>query len=244
MVVTRFNVSSRIALLLGESYKRIEQALKELVDNSWDADAKTVHITVPEGPEPDARITNIDTGEGLTPEQIERDYLRIARDRRKDRGPKTASGRLVKGRKGVGKFAGIIVAGRMELITQRGGKQSTIVIARDLLEKGPQDIDQIDVPIAVCDVDRDLHGTAIILSELLNHINYPTPEAMRHALAPEYGRQDLMKVFVNGERLSHLQIEGHALPKVIDIAGVGAVRAEFMIADKKQKRNIAASRSV
>ena len=49
MAQHHFNVSSRIALLLGESYKKIEQALKELVDNSWDADAKTVRIEFQKG---------------------------------------------------------------------------------------------------------------------------------------------------------------------------------------------------
>lgn len=100
MAAHRFNVSSRLALLLGESYRTIEQALKELVDNAWDADSPSVRIEVPVGPEVEPVISISDDGEGMSPEQIDSDYLRIARDRRKDRGPRTKSGRLVKGRKG------------------------------------------------------------------------------------------------------------------------------------------------
>jgi hypothetical protein len=37
-----FRVDPRIAEILGESYRSSEQALKELVDNAWDADATKV----------------------------------------------------------------------------------------------------------------------------------------------------------------------------------------------------------
>lgn len=234
MAPHRFNVSSRLALLLGESYRTIEQALKELVDNAWDADSRSVRIDVPEGPEQEPVISIVDDGEGMSPEQIDTDYLRIARDRRKDRGPRTKSGRLVKGRKGIGKFAGIIVAGRMELVTRRNGKMSTVVIDRLALENGPMDIEKIDVPVTPVDHDPTDHGTIIKLTKLFSHINYPTPVALRHALASEYGRQDKMRVAVNGELLTHLQIIGHAVPKTIVIPGVGEIEADFVIADKKQ----------
>lgn len=234
MTTHRFNVSSRLALLLGESYRTIEQALKELVDNAWDADALEITITVPDGPEVAAQIVLADTGEGMTPQQIDRDYLRIARDRRKDRGPRTKSGRLVKGRKGIGKFAGIIVAGHMELITRRDGKKSTVVIDRQALENSPLDLEKIDVPVVTDDHDPADHGTSITLTNLFGHLNYPTPAALRHSLAPEYGRQNLMHVVINGEPLTHMQILGHIAPRMIDVPGAGKVEAEFVIADKKQ----------
>jgi hypothetical protein len=34
----QFRVDPRLASLLGESYRSTEQALKELIDNAWDAD--------------------------------------------------------------------------------------------------------------------------------------------------------------------------------------------------------------
>ena len=234
MAAHRFNVSSRLALLLGESYRTIEQALKELVDNAWDADAAIVRIEVPEGPEAAPVISIADDGEGMSPEQIDKDYLRIARDRRKDRGPRTKSGRLVKGRKGIGKFAGIIVAEHMELVTLQGGSKSTVVIDRQALETGPTDIEKIDVPVLIVDHDPEDHGTTIALTNLFSHINYPTPAALRHALAPEYGRQAKMQVVINGEALTHLQIPGHTAPKTLFVPNVGTVEAEFVIAEKKQ----------
>ena len=40
-----FKVDPRLASLLGETYRSTEHAVKELVDNAWDADAPTISIT-------------------------------------------------------------------------------------------------------------------------------------------------------------------------------------------------------
>ena len=44
---THFRVDPKLAHVLGENYSSSEKALKELVDNAWDAEATVVHITVP-----------------------------------------------------------------------------------------------------------------------------------------------------------------------------------------------------
>jgi hypothetical protein len=41
-------VDPRLAQLLGESYRSTEHALRELVDNAWDADAVNVSISLPQ----------------------------------------------------------------------------------------------------------------------------------------------------------------------------------------------------
>lgn len=42
-----FSVDTRLTRLLGETYRSSEAALKELVDNAWDADACNVWIRLP-----------------------------------------------------------------------------------------------------------------------------------------------------------------------------------------------------
>ena len=42
-----FSVDPRLASILGEKYSSSERALRELIDNAWDAEAKTVRITLP-----------------------------------------------------------------------------------------------------------------------------------------------------------------------------------------------------
>jgi DNA mismatch repair ATPase MutL len=44
---TRFQVDSRLASLLSQEYSSTEKALKELVDNGWDADAEKIFISLP-----------------------------------------------------------------------------------------------------------------------------------------------------------------------------------------------------
>ena len=45
--IARFSVDPRLSALLGECYSSSERALRELVDNAWDAEAKVVKITLP-----------------------------------------------------------------------------------------------------------------------------------------------------------------------------------------------------
>lgn len=92
-----FSVDTRLAALLGETYRSTETALKELVDNAWDADADNVWITLPRP---------------LTDEPI---IVRDPRSRRGEKSPKYR--RRIKGRKGIGKFAGLAAARLMN-----GGK--------------------------------------------------------------------------------------------------------------------------
>ena len=117
-----FQVDTRLAKLLLENYRSTERALKELVDNAWDADAESVKISLPE-PLSDDPIFVHDSGTGMTEEELLREYLFIASDRRKRRGELTAEKkRKVKGKKGIGKFAGLMIAKEMKLETCLQGK--------------------------------------------------------------------------------------------------------------------------
>jgi DNA mismatch repair ATPase MutL len=41
-----FQVDTRLAKLLSENYRSSERALKELIDNAWDADSDSVSVSV------------------------------------------------------------------------------------------------------------------------------------------------------------------------------------------------------
>ena len=112
-----FKVDPRLASILGESYRSSEYALKELIDNAWDAEAAEVRITVPTILSEDPIIIE-DDGSGMKPAEVRDEYLNIANPRWTRKGDRTPNkNRLVKGRRGVGKFAGLILASRMELET-------------------------------------------------------------------------------------------------------------------------------
>ena len=67
----RFQVDSRIATLLSQEYSSSERALKELVDNAWDADAERVVIVLPK-PLSGESIVIKDNGTGMTEEELDR----------------------------------------------------------------------------------------------------------------------------------------------------------------------------
>ena len=95
--MANFKVDTRLAVLLGENYRSTELALKELIDNSWDADADNVWITLPKTLE-DAPIIMEDDGCGMTTKELENEYLVIASDRIARKGERTLiKNRPVKG---------------------------------------------------------------------------------------------------------------------------------------------------
>lgn len=82
-----FKVDPRLASLLGETYRSTEQALKELIDNAWDADAENVWITLPMAVSGDSIVIS-DDGHGMSEQEVRKEYLLIARDRRTRKGEK------------------------------------------------------------------------------------------------------------------------------------------------------------
>ncbi len=113
-----FRVDPKLAHVLGENYTSSEKALKELIDNAWDAEATKVHVTVPtilsEPP-----IIVQDNGSGMKPAELKAEYLNIASPPFSCKGDRMPNfNRTLKGRKGIGKFAGLILASEMELVSQ------------------------------------------------------------------------------------------------------------------------------
>ena len=143
-----FAVSPRLAALLGETYRSTEAALKELVDNSWDADASSVVVTLPLPMSSDPIVIS-DDGHGMTPKQIEAEYLKIARDRRSVKGTHTPRKKQrVKGRKGIGKFVGLAAARFMELVTVREGVRSCLMIDKKIIVNAPDDLEEVPLQLA------------------------------------------------------------------------------------------------
>jgi len=75
-----FRVDPKLAHVLGENYTSSEKALKELVDNAWDAEATEVHVTVSTILS-EAPIIVHDNGSGMKTAELEAEYLNIARPR-------------------------------------------------------------------------------------------------------------------------------------------------------------------
>lgn len=118
----KIRFAGRLIDLLGQQmYGGPVPAVAELVANAWDADANKVEITIPEDLDENSEIIVKDYGAGMTFEELNEYYLHIGYERRKVKGERTDGGRLVMGRKGIGKLAGFGIAEDIILKSVKNG---------------------------------------------------------------------------------------------------------------------------
>ena len=179
-MTAHFRVDPKLTQVLGENYTNSEKALKELIDNAWDAEASEVHVTVP-NILTDSPIIVQDDGSGMKTAELEAEYLNIASPRYSRKGERTPNlNRLVKGRKGIGKFAGLILASEMELITQAAGKRTRVLISKTALMEAREDLEKVPLPLEVTDATTpDTHGTTITLRLLNPRLSHIQPDKLK-----------------------------------------------------------------
>lgn len=228
----RFQVDSRLATLLSQEYSSSERALKELVDNAWDADAERVFVTLPKPLSGDPIVIQ-DDGTGMTEEELRRHYLSIATDRRSRRGERTSKkNRLVKGRKGIGKFAGLMAAATMSLETRARGRLCRFTLRLDDLSQ-VEDIEQLNILLHSEPCEPELHGTTITLSDLHQGLAYPDANRLRQILLQDYGRQDDFSITVDGKLLDVDDVSGSYSEQEQVLSNAGKVKLRFAISDGK-----------
>lgn len=229
-----FRVDPRLANILGENYRSTERALKELIDNAWDADAEHVWVELPEAVSEQPIIVR-DDGSGMTERELRHDYLVVAKDKRTRTGDITPNKkRRIKGRKGIGKFAGLVAANTMAVTTRARGTATHIVIEKDALLKATRDLEQIDLPVEATVCGKDEHGTTVTLSNLNQRFAVPNPEVLRELLVLEYGREHDFTVYVNAEPLSLDDLPGQLFFFEAELPDVGPVRLQFKIMDDEK----------
>lgn len=226
-----FRVDPRLTRLLGESYRSTEHAIKELVDNAWDADATRISIILPGAITGDPILVS-DDGCGMTDLEVRSEYLAIANDRRSRKGDRTTKlNRLVKGRKGIGKFSGLMLAKSMEIRTCARGKATKVIISREDILNAAEDLERIDLPLDVEVVGDEPSGTTVTLSGLNDRFTFPVPEKLKSLLLLEYGREHDVNISVNGESLKVDDLPGEHFVKEENVADAGLVRLNFKISD-------------
>jgi Histidine kinase-, DNA gyrase B-, and HSP90-like ATPase len=130
----KYSESEPLRLLYGGSivvqlgsqlYPSVTAAVAELISNAWDADAHNVWVTVPFDDDwngPDSTIEVVDDGLGMDRREAQLKYLVVGRERRLKEGTdRTPGGRLLHGRKGIGKLAAFGTGHQLEVVTQRTG---------------------------------------------------------------------------------------------------------------------------
>lgn len=228
-----FRVHTNLASLLGNEYRSSEEALRELVDNAWDADAEHVKITLPGAVTRDEIVVE-DDGTGMSESDVREAYLFVALGRRSRGGEKTAvKKRPVKGRKGIGKFAGLMAAEEMRLETRKSGKLTRLIMSRQDLVRPPSDgtdLEAIGLPVEVTSCQPKQHGTTVRLTYLAQHLNFPDPERLKQVLMLDYGRRNDFVIEVNGERLSIADLPGERFVEESTLDIVGPIKLDYTIA--------------
>jgi hypothetical protein len=229
-----FTVDPRLATLLGDSYRSTEQDIKELIDNAWDADAEEVNIKLP-GEMSDEPITIEDNGSGMTEEELRSEYLKVARDRRTLKGDMTVGKRRqVRGRRGIGKFSGLMVAEQMEVKTKARGREAKLLLDRAQLMSARSDFEAVKFPFSSQDCEAAQHGTTVTLSHLNRRLSHPSPEKLKRIVVLDYGRAIDFKITVNGQLATLHDIPGESYSVGRRLPVLGDVKMSFAISDGKQ----------
>jgi hypothetical protein len=232
-----FSVDPRLAALLGANYRSSELAIKELVDNSWDADADNVWITLP-GVLTGEPIIARDDGTGMTEQEVRSEYLRVARDRTIKGEFTTKYKRAIKGERGIGKFAGLMVADRMTLEAKARGRATRLEIPRKTLLTAERDLERVPLPITVDKCPESESGTTITLADLNQRFSFPDENRLRELLVWEYGREEGFEIWVNNKKVSAEDIPGQQFEYETVLPHAGEVYLSFKIGpEKKPLRN-------
>ncbi|MFB9053973.1 Shedu anti-phage system protein SduA domain-containing protein [Formosa undariae] len=219
-----FKIDTKLAELLGETYRSAEYAIKELIDNAYDADSEKIIITFPEPLIPNPKIIIEDNGSGMKENEVRTEYLNVANSRIVRKGALSISKkRKVKGRKGIGKFAGLMVATKMQLETYANGVKTTLLIDKEELAKGNYDLEKVPLPISTESCEKSKNGTTITLSNLNQNLEFPNPEKMKQILVWEYGRDTDFEIIINGGKIDVLDLQGKSFTEEIEFEGKKAI---------------------
>lgn len=232
-----FKVDPKLAELLGETYRSVEEAIKELIDNSYDADSENVKIILPDELIPDPKIIVEDDGSGMKESEVRNEYLNIANSRTSRKGNITfLKKRKVKGRKGIGKFSGLMVANQMTVETYVNGKMTSLTINKNDLAKADYDLEKVPLPINITDCDKTMHGTRITLEGINQNFNFPNSERLKEILIRDYGREMDFDITINDESIGVLDLQGKSYSKRIESENGKMATFNFTITEKPIKQ--------
>ena len=196
-------------------YKQRDAAIAELVANAWDAGADEVRVML-DNPDDgydrrQSKIIVVDAGSGMSPEDIDENYLVLGRNRRRDQ--PAPEGRKVMGRKGIGKLAGFGIAEHVTLLSWKDGRCARVDMPLDQLTKDPRDLSSVTLAGYEGENPPDFaidaqHGSAVILAQL-RHKTELDADDLSHGLARRFSRtaRGEMRISVNGDEISEPEID-------------------------------------
>jgi hypothetical protein len=186
-----------------QMYKRRDAALAELIANCWDAGATRVELEIPlDAPLSASSVIRItDDGGGMSPDQVQTDYLVLGRNRREY--AVDPPDRPVMGRKGIGKLAGFGIAERMQVITWQGDRTTDFELDVEKLRKPAGESGPMDIQGVITHAPHPAaqpHGTTLVLKGLKSQSGLGKEE-LQQSLARRFSRtvRGQMELRINGD---------------------------------------------
>lgn len=164
--------AGRHVLTIGEELIQDENAaIVELVKNSYDADASDAIIVFEKIIATNTLEIRVeDNGSGMSPEDVINKWL-VPSTSYKQTSRISKRGRIVQGRKGIGRYAASILGSRLEMITTDiSGIQTRLSLDWQELAK-VEYLDQIKIPITTQKVD-EASGTKLVIRSKLSENEY------------------------------------------------------------------------
>ena len=199
-----------------QAYQGSTESIAELVANAWDADATKVNIQLPDSTS--GQITVIDNGDGMTLRECESAYLNIGYDKRRGRPvARTRKGRLIMGRKGIGKFAGFGIAEVIEIetISAETGQRTVFSMDVDKLRTDEYVSERGKIAAEYTNPDdgmKEKHGTKVVLKRLRISKNISKKRFPR-SLARRFLVHHTVEDF-------EILVNGNPIPQSMDVSAV------------------------
>ncbi|WRM17110.1 ATP-binding protein [Lactiplantibacillus plantarum] len=195
-------------------YKQLPQALIELITNCWDADAKKVNISVDYA---QRTIAISDNGNGMTHEELNMDFLRVARNRRtSSKTDLSPNGRKVTGKKGLGKLALFGIADRIQVFSIKDNKKNAFEMNFKVIQTTPDDQKYHPLTLKNDEDTNEPNGTTIIINDLTVQRITPMPNLI-NALSKRFDKysKDEFLVTIEDNENNKTELDESAFEKSI-----------------------------
>lgn len=199
-------------------YSHIPPALAELIANSYDACAKNVHVKLYNKPE--KKIIVSDDGSGMTFEEINDYFLRIGRNRRKEK-QRSSCDRKPTGKKGLGKLALFGLGKIVEIATIKNGVKVCFTLNySEILSSTNSQYN----PVFETSKTDEQNGTTITLKELKHKSDFSS-ETYANSLARLFN-------FLDGDFNLLISINDESPQKIDNKLKFENLEAEFEWSEK------------
>ena len=211
---------SHIVTLGRRMYKESINLIRELVNNSFDADATEVQIEITPN-----MISVSDNGLGMNFEELH-EYFKIGSTHKKVIGKSKKFSRKLIGEIGIGKFSSLGATTRFELKTKQGNFKAKLVFDQNEWEKTGSDW---NVPCQILTPQEDeSDGTKITLYDVEQHFT-PQEVADRLRTSVPIDAKNF-NVYINGKKVSPITIQGKSF-KVENQTEFGLITGEILLSN-------------